>query len=185
MTQPILPLFRTRRPALTPGERLLRKERLLAYLAGHGWVRRRQIEIVLGLDDRTIRDIAEESDELISGNRGYKLFAEATPEEIREMPRPHSLSSRENDGPPHPPAKQSPPLRRCMKTAVLAHLIEKRNALLDAALECERTDRPYSAHQTHAQVAELDACITWVRAQPEKTPLFTDDITHGREITIS
>jgi hypothetical protein len=83
MTQILLP-FRRRRPALTPGERLQRTERLLAYLAGRGWVCRRQIELMLGIDDRTIRDIAETSDEIISGNRGYKLFAEATTEEIRE-----------------------------------------------------------------------------------------------------
>jgi hypothetical protein len=68
-----------------------------------------------------------------------------------------------------------------MKAAVLAHLIEKRNGLLDRALEHERHGQPYSAHQTKKQIDELEACITWTRAQPETTPLF-DDIDHGKEI---
>lgn len=52
-------------------------------LRGRGWVTRKLIERATGWDEKFIRDVAHASEgRIISGNKGYKLFAECTPEEF-------------------------------------------------------------------------------------------------------
>ena len=53
------------------------------YLRGRGWTTARSIHIGIGWSDRQLREWAELSEgKIISGQRGYKLTAEATPKEI-------------------------------------------------------------------------------------------------------
>lgn len=57
----------------------------LDHLAGRGWVKARKLKADLGINDRHARALAEASrGRVISGNRGYKLTAEATAEERNE-----------------------------------------------------------------------------------------------------
>jgi hypothetical protein len=57
---------------------------LLDMLNERGWTPGRQIHEVKGWDERTIRLLAAASDgQIISGQKGYKLTREATPEELR------------------------------------------------------------------------------------------------------
>jgi len=62
------------------------REMVIAFreaLAGNGWKTAREIREATGIDDRVLRLCAESSDgEIISGQLGYKLTAEATPGEI-------------------------------------------------------------------------------------------------------
>ena len=65
-------------------ETLRDTEAMKAALAGAGWKTARQIAQALGFDDRYLRLCAEASrGEIISGQKGYKLTREATPEEIQ------------------------------------------------------------------------------------------------------
>ena len=58
-------------------------EAFVAALAGKGWVTARQLRDATGIDDRVLRMCAEASEgRVISGQKGYKLTAEATPGEI-------------------------------------------------------------------------------------------------------
>ena len=58
-------------------------ETFVAALAGKGWVTARQLRDATGIDDRVLRLCAEASEgRVISGQKGYKLTAEATPGEI-------------------------------------------------------------------------------------------------------
>lgn len=58
-------------------------ETFVAALAGKGWVTARQLREATGIDDRVLRLCAEASEgRVISGQKGYKLTAEATPGEI-------------------------------------------------------------------------------------------------------
>lgn len=58
--------------------------RLMIALKGRGWVLRAQLEDRLGWTDRRIRKAASDSaGHVISGNAGYRLTREASPEEIR------------------------------------------------------------------------------------------------------
>jgi hypothetical protein len=57
--------------------------RLVSALAGRGWVRRRDLAPVIGLDERKIRELAEQSaGVIVSGNRGYCLFSECTVDDL-------------------------------------------------------------------------------------------------------
>jgi len=62
------------------------REMVIAFreaLSGNGWKTAREIREATGIDDRVLRLCAESSDgEIISGQLGYKLTAEATPAEI-------------------------------------------------------------------------------------------------------
>ena len=53
---------------------------LIAYLRGQGWRPAKQISDALGWDDRAVRELASESDEVISypGSPGYKLLEDCT-----------------------------------------------------------------------------------------------------------
>jgi hypothetical protein len=56
---------------------------LVSALRGQGWVTARRLTFHLGACDRELRALAEASrGEIISGQKGYKLSAEATLEEI-------------------------------------------------------------------------------------------------------
>jgi hypothetical protein len=56
---------------------------LKSWLKGRGWQTARQIAELEGWSDRECRAAAEASDgEIITGQKGYKLLAEATPEEV-------------------------------------------------------------------------------------------------------
>lgn len=74
------------RPERESSEHLAR--RIVAHLAGRGWLTAAQIVTALGLPEgesgkRQVRAAAEASGgELISGQDGYKLTAEATPDEL-------------------------------------------------------------------------------------------------------
>jgi hypothetical protein len=60
-------------------------ENFVEHLAGKGWVLARKLRTDLGINDRHSRALAEASKgRVISGNRGYKLTAEATAEERNE-----------------------------------------------------------------------------------------------------
>jgi hypothetical protein len=73
--------FATRYKAGTGDERVAE---LLDYLGGRGWISGRQIREAKHWDERIIRLLAASSDgAIISGQRGYKLTRQATPEEMR------------------------------------------------------------------------------------------------------
>lgn len=56
---------------------------LVAALAGQGWRFRRDLQRELGWSERKVRDVAEHSDgQIIGSDRGYKLTADATPEDM-------------------------------------------------------------------------------------------------------
>jgi hypothetical protein len=56
---------------------------LVSALRGQGWVTAKRLSFHLGTSDRLLRAFAEQSQgEIISGQKGYKLSAEATLEEI-------------------------------------------------------------------------------------------------------
>ena len=60
-------------PAVTEAEVLA----ITTWLRGRGWVKAREIETALGMDERTIRAVAEHSDGLIlsgPGCPGYRIF---------------------------------------------------------------------------------------------------------------
>jgi hypothetical protein len=58
---------------------------LKTYLYNAGWIPARQIRVDLGYTDRLCRALAEASaGEIISGQAGYKLTRQATPEEIQQ-----------------------------------------------------------------------------------------------------
>lgn len=58
-------------------------ETFVGALAGKGWVTARELRDATGIDDRVLRMCAEASEgRVISGQKGYKLTAEATPGEI-------------------------------------------------------------------------------------------------------
>ncbi len=60
--------------------------RLIALLRGSGWVSAKTIRALAGWDDRAVRRIAAASDgAVISGDAGYKLLAESTPEDFKEF----------------------------------------------------------------------------------------------------
>ena len=55
---------------------------LVALLKGRNWLTSRQIKQATHWDDRTIRQIAATSEgRILSGQKGYKLTREATPDE--------------------------------------------------------------------------------------------------------
>lgn len=57
--------------------------KFMDYLRGRGWTTARSVYVGMGWADRQLREWAEASEgKIISGQRGYKLTAEATPEEI-------------------------------------------------------------------------------------------------------
>ena len=57
---------------------------LKARLRDSGWVTARQLKCQLGLSDRDCRALAEASEgEIISGQKGYKLTEQSTPEETK------------------------------------------------------------------------------------------------------
>ena len=58
-------------------------DELVAFLRGKGWMTRRQISAVTGWDERLVRAIASESDDIVSypGSPGYKLLVECTRDE--------------------------------------------------------------------------------------------------------
>lgn len=69
---------------IEPQKRALSVESMLAHLTGMGWVKASVLCQVLGTDERTIRGLASESrGEIISGDKGYHLTVEATPDEVR------------------------------------------------------------------------------------------------------
>lgn len=56
---------------------------LLDYLSGRGWTSGRAIHEAKHWDERTIRLLAASSDgQIISGQQGYKLTRQATPDEL-------------------------------------------------------------------------------------------------------
>lgn len=58
---------------------------LLAFLDQRGWITSAQLHSALRFSDRTCRALAEASEgQIISGQKGYKLTRQSTPEEIRE-----------------------------------------------------------------------------------------------------
>jgi hypothetical protein len=70
------------RPAMT-GAGDERVAELLNTLNGQGWVTSREIRAAKGWEDRTIRLLAAASDgQVLSGQHGYKLTSQATPEEM-------------------------------------------------------------------------------------------------------
>lgn len=76
-----LPLFdqAKRAPAFTRQD----VDILIRALAGHGWMTAKQLKAVNGFNDRELRQLAHVSKgEIISGQFGYKLTAEATPGEL-------------------------------------------------------------------------------------------------------
>jgi hypothetical protein len=53
---------------------------VIAYLTGKGWVKARQIDAEIDVDDRRMRVIAERSDgRILSGQKGYRYFDRDTP----------------------------------------------------------------------------------------------------------
>lgn len=55
-------------------------QRVTLYLSGREWVRAADLERELNLSDRELRAIAEMSNgDIISGQRGYRLFDRSTP----------------------------------------------------------------------------------------------------------
>lgn len=72
--------FSRREQATVADERLAV---LLDMLDGRGWITSREIRLAKHWDDRTIRALAASSDgQILSGQRGYKLTRQATPEEL-------------------------------------------------------------------------------------------------------
>jgi hypothetical protein len=74
--QPELPLFRT--PVEDPGV-----ADLVEFLRGRGWMTAAQVSAATGWDDRKVRELASQSDEVISfpGSKGYKLLGACTADE--------------------------------------------------------------------------------------------------------
>lgn len=56
-------------------------EHLVGFLRGRDWINAKGISAETGWDDRKIRALASESDEIGSGNGGYKLLVEMTADE--------------------------------------------------------------------------------------------------------
>jgi hypothetical protein len=51
-----------------------------AFLQGKGWIRAAQIEQEIDIDDRRMRVLAEKSEgRILSGQKGYRFYDEATP----------------------------------------------------------------------------------------------------------
>jgi hypothetical protein len=73
-----IPLSFDKPKAAAPGVRQLED-----FLRGKGWIYRREISARLGWSERTVRELAAASDEVISypGSPGYKLMADCTREE--------------------------------------------------------------------------------------------------------
>lgn len=68
-----------RAPVVASGEIDL----FIAALGGHRWRTAAQLTTAIGLSDRKLRALAADSQgRIISGQRGYCLISEATPEEI-------------------------------------------------------------------------------------------------------
>lgn len=59
-------------------------ERVRFALASGGWLKGREISKRFGIPGRLIRAVAEQTGEIISGQRGYRLVKFASAEEIRE-----------------------------------------------------------------------------------------------------
>ena len=60
-----------------------RGDELIGLLADRGWLTGREIRSARGWDERTIRALAAASDgQILSGQKGYKLTRQATPEEM-------------------------------------------------------------------------------------------------------
>ena len=78
-----LPLFRTKQE-----DSAEHYARLISFLRGRGWRTAKEIVLTLGeypFTDRYIRKLAEKSEGAIIGSDlGYKLTAQATPEELNE-----------------------------------------------------------------------------------------------------
>lgn len=71
-------LFATRATAVSPSE----VEQLVRVLSGKGWRKAKALAQELQMDDRTIREVANQSKgRVISGQRGYALVDEVTTEE--------------------------------------------------------------------------------------------------------
>ncbi len=67
-----------------PVEGDARVDELIRLLADRGWTTGREIRIAQGWDERTIRALAAASDgQILSGQQGYKLTRQATPEEMQ------------------------------------------------------------------------------------------------------
>lgn len=91
-------------PAQLPGLRLAAPlvsgedvDRLCSVLRGRGWIPSRQLEEELGITDRRIRQVAEFSRGRIlsgPGSAGYRLTAEAAPEEIDRVAAGHESQGR-------------------------------------------------------------------------------------------
>lgn len=58
------------------------RDRVLTALAGGRWIKARELSARFGIPSRLIRAVAEETGDVISGQRGYKLARHATPKEI-------------------------------------------------------------------------------------------------------
>lgn len=69
------------RPVVTDQDRDLARFRLA--LLGRQWRTAAELRVATGLTDRRLRALAAQTDDIISGQRGYCLLREATPEEIR------------------------------------------------------------------------------------------------------
>ncbi len=82
VSHPELALFRAAAPPAPAA--ITDVEKLIARLRGRSWITARTIKGETGWDERTIRQIASESaGQIVSGQKGYKLTLECTPEEER------------------------------------------------------------------------------------------------------
>jgi hypothetical protein len=71
--------FRAEAPEVTPSE----VAELIARLRGQGWQTSRELGAEKESEKRQLRAIAEASEgQIISGQKGYKLTLEATPDEV-------------------------------------------------------------------------------------------------------
>ncbi len=70
------------RPAVTPDD----VEAFVEFLRGRGWMYRRDIHRERPGNERALRQLAEESSgRVLGGQRGYRLTAEATQDEVDEV----------------------------------------------------------------------------------------------------
>ena len=61
----------------------VRVDQLRVFLLDRGWVTAKELKSVFGWTDRTSRALAEAADgDVLSGQQGYKLTRQATPEEL-------------------------------------------------------------------------------------------------------
>lgn len=67
------------RPPKVSGDEV---EAVCAFLGGKGWIRAKEIEAQIEIDDRRMRVIAEKSEgRILSGQKGYRLFDASVPVE--------------------------------------------------------------------------------------------------------